>query len=395
MGSAKPHRNVSAAEGGIRKGRSFIPINSIVPTDRYTERITRQVGVPTGLGMITSSGAPAQTTMKGGSAASPSDSGDGIGAMKDALLRTVQEGKLWSSDSHFDKNGAKDGNDKINISSINSNEGIISAGAPFLVVNDEESQLQQLQQYNNNNHPDRDSSGLGSGQNNYVARARTISYDKNLAALQDGVETMANGGVGGSSLPYWRTDTREDGSNNNNNNGGFPALHRRRTFTEATSTTTAGVMDHENTGRSVHGGNGGSGGAWRVPVSVSEDNMLALLSTKRQQQQQQQFSSAHYIATRSFNRTAAAAAAAARKPDICVMVEGDETAALLTLKRNQEESPAWDCMDHCGGDDRAVGTAAVAGPQGTKALRGHSTSCAPPAAAANRARRNAFIMRLA
>lgn len=105
--------------------------------------------------------------------------------------------------------------------------------------------------------------GHSYGDHHTSVRGRAMSFDKEMAGLRGDGESWSSLG-----------QPRGSDSGSSAANDGFPTLLRRRTFTEATATQ-AGDRDRIFCPALGAGGDGRSG---RVPMSVSEGNMLALLS---------------------------------------------------------------------------------------------------------------------
>lgn len=111
-----------------------------------------------------------------------------------------------------------------------------------------------------------------------LARGRSALYDKgqHLSARGGGDQRGATRGK--SSDAYARQAAVDD------DDDGFPVLVRRSTFSDTTTTTTRPGVGHQRRRIYSHDSSSGSSGcggddsSGRVPMSVSEDNMLALLS---------------------------------------------------------------------------------------------------------------------
>lgn len=180
-------------------------------------------------------------------------------------------------------------------------------------------------------------------------------------------------------------DTRDDGTSGAAdclvNGEGFPLLLRRRTFTEPSFTEPSfaepsftkrrcfSSADNDGVGRGHYhrAGGGGGGGRGRVSMSVSEDNMLSLLSKRSSQ---------------ALEATRIPPPTPATTPD---KLERDMAASISGSISNTSGSSISSSID--GADSEGVGGAAGTVPMQQQRQENQANS------AAERTRRNEFVIR--
>lgn len=190
----------------------------------------------------------------GGTTSQSLDYSSGGGGIQDALLRTVQEDRVCSDFGACNDDGesATSRLDSCCRRAVLTRPASFSVGEGFPHHRGERA----------------------------MTRSRTMSCETDLPRLVDSGKVKRDEG---DALPRHRDSLFGTSAVTTPNTGeaheaGFPQLLRRRTFTE--DTTSAQAVEHMSSGGSV-GRDGRSGRPGRVPMSVSEDNMLALLASDR------------------------------------------------------------------------------------------------------------------